>query len=84
VTLSSARGRNHALLVADRFVTPPILRQLIRFWHARLRNTYPFESMEHRVPAPMPETRDAPLAAAYTQRLDRLEEVIGFHSDSFR
>ena len=52
--------------------------------YARLRNAYPFESMEQRVPAPKHEARDASLTGLPAQRLDRLEEAVENQSGSYR
>jgi hypothetical protein len=52
--------------------------------YARLRDRYPYESMEARLPEPKPDPRQAPLAPDEALRLTRMEEEIDQRMHPFR
>jgi len=52
--------------------------------YARLRALYPYESMEARLPAPKPNTRELPLSAGARDRLDRVEAEINEDGNWYR
>jgi len=52
--------------------------------YARLRAVYPYESMEARLPAPKPNTREVRLTAGASDRLDRVEAEINEDRNGYR
>jgi hypothetical protein len=85
----SRRGPRHFLRLSGAatlaaYACAAWLAWLSEHEYGRLRGTYPFESMEQRVPVPKHEARDALLAGASAQRLNRFEDAVQNQSGSYR